>query len=165
MWYSITSWELWLFWKERLASNTYVKLCNLTCHLEFLHRDYCLICEDVRSIFHKNCIKITTTTITSPNNTEENQNQKLLMMGWLSDKGSGFVGKEKLHCSCKYDNTEYQNPVGNHILEYTIIYSNLDCVRKHLKGFQCHSQAGTIRQMQSYLYHFQCKCDKKKLIF
>lgn len=83
------------------------------------------------------------------------------MMGWFSDKVSGFVGKEKLHCSCKYDNIEYHNPVGNHILEYAIIYSNLDCVGKHLKGFKCHTQAGTIRQMQSYLYHFKYKYDKK----
>lgn len=71
------------------------------------------------------------------------------MMGWLSDKESSFVRKEKLHCSCKYDNIEYHNPVGNHILEYAIIYSNLDCMGKHLKGFQMpylgrHYQADAI---------------------
>lgn len=82
-------------------------------------------------------------------------------MGWLSDRGSGFVGKDRLYCSYKYDNTVYHNPVGNHIFEYAIIYSNLDCVGKHLKEFQCHTQAGTIRQKQSYLYHLKYKYDEK----
>ena len=81
-------------------------------------------------------------------------------MGWLSDRGSGFV-EDRSCCSCKYDH----NPVGNHIFGYAIIDSNPDCVGKHWKEFQCHTHAGAIRQMQTYLYHFQYKYDKKFFFF
>lgn len=69
-------------------------------------------------------------------------------------KKSGFVGKDRLYCSCKYDNILYHNPVGNHMFGFAVIFSNLERVGKHLKELQGHTQADTIRQIQSYLYRF-----------
>lgn len=122
----MTRWELWLFLKECIASNTHGKSYNLSC---------------VTPLWSKTSLWIPTWKLLSylwgyiSDGKPNSKNFKLRVIQWQKE----VVLWGRTGCIVHVTMTIIlcHHPLGNYIFGYAIIFSNPDWVGKHLKEFQC----------------------------